>query len=291
MARLLRRNNADDLVPVRSSSSRTPVVNFSPQLGDWNSRDHETSKHSSTALHSPSSWQRAQKIQKQKTHLNQSPSKQCNHLVGVPTATAYDFNSEPLASSDLPATPNASLHLQRALTPKQPSILSRNVLPTPTSSRPSTSAGSSLPPRGISSREVPSVEYFAASEATVLRRSSENQRGLQTGYGGGGSTRSVAVTSKDAVMQLAASVLDSSHNHSSVRANPVIAGLQQELSKLQAHRSMELDRMKACLQRPPANFLMRQRNLPESLPSEHGTLELSLRNRCGSMPVSSFVCV
>jgi hypothetical protein len=90
-------------------------------------------------------------------------------------------------------------------------------------------------------------------------------------------------TSNDPILQLASCVLDPSHNHTFPRGNPVLAGLQQELSKLQAHRAMELDRVTAAMQHAPANLLMRERNLPESQPSEHGKLELSLRNRCGTM--------
>ena len=303
MARLIRRGNTDDHVP--RSSSRTPVVDFSSPFGEWNSRDHETSKHSSTTLHSPSSWQPAQKLQ------NQSPSKQRNRHVTVASSAspaAYDLHpgsrsKPPPPPSHLPATPNALIHLQRALTPKQPSIPSGNVMHTPKSSRPSTAAGSSLPPRSISSRGVSSVEYFAASEATVLRRSSESVRGLvhetnahaaardapasrsgeRIGENMLHSASSKPPTSNDPILQLASCVLHPSHNHTFPRGNPVLAGLQQELSKLQAHRAMELDRVTAAMQHAPANLLMRERNLPESQPSEHGKLELSLRNRCGTM--------
>jgi hypothetical protein len=295
MARLVRRGNADDHVP--RSSSRTPVVDFSSSFGEWNSRDHEPSNHSSATLHSPSSWQRAQKIQ------NQSPSKQRNRHVtvaGSAAPAAYDLHpgsrsKPPPPSFHLPATPNASIHLQRALTPKQPSIPSGNVMRTPNSSRPSTAAGSSLPPRSISSRGVSSVEYFAASEATVLRRSSDNLHETKAHAAArdvpasSKQRQSTPLTSNDPIVQLASAVLDPSHNHSFPRGNPVLAGLQQELSKLQAHRAMELHRLTAAMQHPPANLLMRERNLPESLPSEHGKLELSLRNRCGAGRCACFL--
>lgn len=91
--------------------------------------------------------------------------------------------------------------------------------------------------------------------------------------------KAALVTSTDPIVQFAASILDSSHSTGAHR-DPVLGSLQQELSKLQALRAMELDRVKSAMQHPPANLLMRERNLPEAEPSENGQLELSLRNRC-----------
>jgi hypothetical protein len=102
--------------------------------------------------------------------------------------------------------------------------------------------------------------------------------------------RSNPVKSDDPVVQLAASIFDSSHSISTSYSSPsaaatttstALGALQQELGKLQAHRVIELERLKTATQRPPANLLMRERNLPESEASEGGKLELSLRNRCG----------
>jgi hypothetical protein len=194
---------------------------------------------------------------------------------------------------NLPATPNAAVQMQRFTTPKHaPS------LPAPTRSRPSTAAGSSLPPHNISGRIVPSVEFFAASEKNVAHR---QQHHFFSSSGADGlerceqqvSRRSVAGkqrgsitgpkvapgTSNDPIIQLAASIFDSSHGAGTQR-DPTLGSLQQELSRLQAHRAMELHRLKSAMQHPPANLLMRERNLPEAEPSANGQLELSLRNRC-----------
>jgi hypothetical protein len=161
---------------------------------------------------------------------------------------------------------------------------------------------------------VTSVEYFAASEATVLRRGCEvlqlqpgtrlnQQQGSAASFSGKEHKNASALKSleksssalgvpfsNDPIVQLAASIVDSSHSLTSTisttsttsTTSAAMGALQQELSKLQAHRAIELERMKAAMQHPPANLLMRERNLPESQPSEKGVLELSLRNRCGS---------
>lgn len=299
MARLFRRSDAEAGRPSRQA----PVLDISFANGDLNSR--EPCARVSAALHSPSSWQRAQKIQ------SLSPSKR--QIAGIVEdskltfAAAHSLQSESAPSAaalvpcDVPTTPNAAVRMQRALTPKLLPIQPGNVLPPATYSRPSTAAGSSLPPRNLSSRGVPSSEYFAASEATAMRRSSQHQ--LHTTSGGQHGTQlnlqhngvtptaekqrqntaevtSTAAISHDPVVQLAASVFDASHNSSIGRSSsPALGALVQELSKLQAHRAMEVERLKAAVQHAPPNLLMRQRDLPESQPSEHGKLELSLRNR------------
>ena len=304
MARLFRRDNREaPRAPPRSS-----FVDFgSSTFGKSTSHEHDLSLHRSAALHSPSSWQPAQKLH------SLPPSKRPNRssfgTQNTAAATAYELHSEssrpltPLVPSDFPSTPNAAVRIQRALTPKQPRIPSGNVMPTPTSSRPSTAAGSSLPPHNISGHNVPSVEYFAASEAAVMRRSSQSQREhTATSSGGRGgqplnrrqltepnvagkgrrhapASTSPPPVSSDPVVKLAASVLDSSVSSGSARSGTVLFGLQQELNKLEAYRALELDRVKAAIQRPPTNLLMRDRNLPEAEPSEHGKMELSLRNR------------
>ena len=289
MARLFRRDNRE----VARAPPRSSVVELSSTVFG-KSTSHQQDLSRSAALQSPSSWQRAQKLQ------SLPPSKRPNQssfsAQNTAAATAYELHSEssrpltPLVPSDLPSTPNAAVRIQRALNPKQPRIPSGNVLPTPTSSRPSTAAGSSLPPHDISGRSVPSVEYFAASEAAVIRRSSQSQREHTVTSSSGPNVQgqerkhasapaSLAPTSNDPVVKLAASLFDSSYSSSSTHSGAVVAGLQQELNKLQAHRALEIDRLKSAIQRPPTNLLMRDRNLPEAEPSEHGKMELSLRNR------------
>jgi hypothetical protein len=294
MARLFRRSDAQTTHP----SHRAPSIDISP-TNQWDSYAREPYVQTDTALHSPSSWQRAQKLQSLPSSQRRGPSH-----AALAAATAYELHSEssraktPLVPCEAPATPNAAVRMQRALTPKIPAIPSGNVrlAATGTHSRPSSAAGSSLPPHDVSSRSAPSVEYFAASEATALRRRADGTRhkqrqGSATPVAGKerqhtAAPRSNPVKSDDPVVQLAASIYDSSHSMSSspsaaAATSSALGALHQELGKLQAHRVLELERLKAATQRPPANLLMRERNLPESEASEGGKLELSLRNRCG----------
>lgn len=299
MARLFRRSDAEAGRPSRQA----PVLDISFANGELNSR--EPSTRVSAALHSPSSWQRAQKIQSLSPSKRKSAGMLEDSKLTFAAAHALQSESSPSVAAvvpcDVPATPNAAVRMQRALTPKLLPIQPGNVLPPTTYSRPSTAAGSSLPPRSLSSHGVPSSEYFAASEATAMRRSFQHQ--LHTTSGGQHDTQlnlqrngvtptarkqrqntaavtSTSATSDDPVVQLAASVFDASSNSSVGRSSsPALGALVQELSKLQAHRAMEVERLKAAVQNAPPNLLMRQRDLPESQPSEHGKLELSLRNR------------
>lgn len=302
MARLLRRSSPEAGRP--PAPHRTPVVSPGAAFGEYDCFEHDSRSRTSAVLHSPSSWQAAQKLQRL------SPSKRSSvaHLRAdsPASATAHALYAESSRTvraaipSDLPATPNAAVRMQRAAAQtRAPS------LPTPTSSRPSTAAGSSLPPRSISGRSVSSVEFFAASEATATQQRQQQQRrsgassssGLQdlerdehqvsrssmagkqrSSIAGIAGPKATPAVSNDPVVQCAATVADSLHGGDAQRSG-ALSALQQELGRLHAHRVTELHRLKSAMQRPSANLLMRERNLPEAEPCDKGQLQLSLRNR------------
>jgi hypothetical protein len=288
MARLLRRGSPE----FARRPHCAPVVNPGAALSECDSFEHQLPLRTSVTLHSPSSWQTAQKLRGLSPSKLQSFTHRCTKSSA--SVSDYGLHAEsfrtvrPRMPSDLPATPNAVMRMQRAATPKPvPS------LPTPTRSRPSTAAGTSLPPHNKSARSVPSVEFFAASGAAISGRHHlhcgpdglERIQQPSSPFSVIGRHHSSTIEPKAAptasngpIIKFAASVYDSSLIACTHR-DPALGSLQQELSELQAHRAMELHRFKAATQRPPANLLMRQRNLPEAEPNEKGLLELSLRNR------------
>jgi tetratricopeptide (TPR) repeat protein len=295
--------------------ARSPCADHGHTVCPWNFRQQNAS---SSVLHSPSSWQRAAKLHSA-PHSKQGSISNLS-AESLAAATAYELHSEssrpktPLVPSDLPSTPNAAVRIQRALAPQNLASASGSVmqLPRPSTCRALTAAGSSVPPCSLRNRNstvfqfpsssgVSSVDYFVTNEAKDLTRKSERQKQHRAPeqYSCSDKERWAASVqsyktqrkcdaarftsnpdSDDPVVQIAAKILDKTESLGSARSDPAMNALQVELKMLQAHRTMELNKLKSASRHPPANLLMRDHNLPESEPSERGQLELSLRNRC-----------